>query len=76
MHQSSKSAKMGDIKLARRQGMIAAYLNFVAIVLALVVALVVTALVVGIYGKDWSLNKCLKKGIIKKYCNTLTCNPI
>lgn len=60
--QSSKSAKMGDIKLSRQQGMIAAYLNFVAIVLALVIAFILTTLMVGLYGEDFSRDVCYSKG--------------
>ena len=47
--QSSKSMKRGDIRQARQYGMIAAYLNFTAITVALVVACLVIGLVAGIY---------------------------
>lgn len=53
---------MGDIKLSRQQGMIAAYLNFVAIVLALVIAFILTTLMVGLYGEDFSRDVCYSKG--------------
>ena len=43
--QSSKSMKRGNIRQARQHGMIAAYLNFTAIAVALVIACVIIGLV-------------------------------
>ena len=48
--QSKKSALIGAVKVARKQGMIAAYLNVAAIVAALVVACLAMGLVLGLYG--------------------------
>ena len=48
--QSKKNAAIGDVTVAQRQGMIAAYLNIAAIVAALVVACLVMGLVLGLYG--------------------------
>ena len=48
--QSEKSAQSGAIKVARSQGMTAAYLNVAAIVASLVVACVVMGLVLGLFG--------------------------
>ena len=48
--QSRKSAVDGAVKVAKKQGMIAAYLNVIAIVAALVVACLVMGLVLGLYG--------------------------
>lgn len=42
--------KMGDIRKARDQGMVAAYLNIIAIVFALVVASVAIGVAIGVYG--------------------------
>ena len=62
--QSKKSAKVGDIRQARMYGMIAAYLNFSAIAVALVTACLTTGLVIGIRGYDHSLQTCVNKGIL------------
>ena len=48
--QSKKNAGGGAIKVARRQGIVAAYLNIIAIIASLVVACVVMGLVLGLYG--------------------------
>ena len=42
--------KMGDIRKARDQGMVAAYLNIIAVVFALVVAAVAIGVAIGVYG--------------------------
>ena len=42
--------KIGDIRKARDQGMVAAYLNIIAIVFALVVAAVAIGVAIGVYG--------------------------
>ena len=55
--QSRKSAVDGAIKLAKKQGMIAAYLNVIAIVAALVVACLVMGLVLGLYGPVYTQNQ-------------------
>ena len=41
--------KMGDIRKARDQGMVAAYLNIIAIIFALVVAAVAVGVAIGVY---------------------------
>ena len=48
--QSKKSAVIGAVKVAKKQGMIAAYLNVAAIIAACVVACLVLGLVLGLYG--------------------------
>ena len=48
--QSKNNADRGDINEAKKQGMIAAYLNVAAIVAALVAACVIMGLVLGLYG--------------------------
>ena len=48
--QSKKNAAIGAVKVARKQGMIAAYLNIAAIIAALVVAFLVMELALGLYG--------------------------
>ena len=48
--QSKKNAQTGATKVARRQGITAAYLNVSAIIASLVVACVVMGLVLGLYG--------------------------
>ena len=60
--QSSKSASMDAIKQARTQGMIAAYLNFAAIITALALATVMIGLVVGIEAREYSLRMCINRG--------------
>ena len=44
------SLKIGDIRKARDQGMVTAYLNIIAIVFALVVAAVAIGVAIGVYG--------------------------
>ena len=60
--QSSKSANVNAIKQARTQGMIAAYLNFAAVITALALATVVIGLVVGIEARDYNLRMCINRG--------------
>ena len=48
--QSKKNALSGVINEARKQGMIAAYLNVAAIIAAIVVACLIMGLVLGLYG--------------------------
>ena len=55
--QSGKSAVNGAVKVAKKQGMIAAYLNVIAIVAALVVACLVMGLVLGLYGPVYTRNQ-------------------
>ena len=45
--------KMGDIRKARDQGMVAAYLNIIAIIFALVVASVAIGVAIGVYGPTY-----------------------
>lgn len=56
--QSRESAKLGNTKTARNQGLIAAYLNVAAIIVAFVVALLVTGLTIGLYAPTYYLNQC------------------
>ena len=65
--QSSKSRKKGAIRQARLYGITAAYLNFAAIVVALVIACLTIGLVVGIHGYDYNLQQCINKGKIIIY---------
>ena len=48
--QSKNNAALGVINEAKKQGMIAAYLNVAAIIAALVAACVIMGLVLGLYG--------------------------
>ena len=59
--QSKKNALTGLINEARKQGMIAAYLNLAAIVAALVVACLIMGLVLGLYGPVYAR---------QQYCNS------
>ena len=61
--QSKKNSKIGAKALARKQGVIAAYLNIIAVVFALVVAVVCTGLVIGLYGPEYTLQQCINKGM-------------
>ena len=54
---------MGDIKLARKQGIVAAYLNIIAIFFALVFVVVAVNAVVWGYGHTYLLQECLTKGV-------------
>ena len=54
---------MGDIKLARKQGIVAAYLNIIAIFFALVVAVVAVNAAVWGYGHTYLLQECLAEGV-------------
>ena len=60
--QSSKSANVDAIKQARTQGMIAAYLNFAAVITALALVTVVIGLVVGIEVREYNLRMCINRG--------------
>ena len=51
--QSRKNAQIGAIGIARKQGMMAAYLNVTAITAALLVACFVTGMVLGLYGEEY-----------------------
>ena len=55
--QSKQSLKRGDIKTARNQGLLAAYMNMFAVIAALVVAAVVTGLVIRFYGPTYYRDK-------------------
>ena len=50
------------MRQARQYGMIAAYLNFTSIALALVIACLTIGLVVGIHGRAHNIQVCLNKG--------------
>ena len=66
--QSSKSAKANSIKLARFQGMVAAYLNAAAVVFSLVIAFVVSPVVIAIITPN-DLDRCISIGMYSRYCN-------
>ena len=59
--QSKKNAQFGVINEAKKQGMIAAYLNVAAIIAALVVACLVMGPVLGLYGPVYAR---------EQYCNS------
>ena len=44
-----KNAQIGAIETARKQGVIAAYLNIATIIVALIIACLVLGLVLGLY---------------------------
>ena len=54
---------MGDIKLARKQGIVAAYLNITAIFFALVVCVIAISAAVFGYGHTYLLQECLASGM-------------
>ena len=58
---------MGDIKLARKQGMVAAYLNIIAIFFALVVVVVAVNAAVWGYSYTYLLQECLAEGVSLPY---------
>ena len=60
--QSRESARKGATKVARSQGMVAAYFNIAAILFALLMAILMTGLVIGLYGETWAFNKCYRRG--------------
>ena len=47
---------MSEITKARNQGLIAAYMNFFAVITAFVMAAVITGLVIGLYGPTYYRN--------------------
>ena len=49
--QSKKNVAIGAVEIARKQGIVAVYLNIAAIVSALVVACFVIGLTLGLYGR-------------------------
>ncbi len=59
--QSRKSNSLGQTELARQQGMIAAYLNIIAIIFSLVLAMLVIGLSLGIHLPEYYLEKCEKE---------------
>lgn len=73
MHlQSQASARSGAIKVARSQGIAAAYLNVATILFALILAIVVTGLVVGLYGPTYAIQNCIDRG---KSCSVVNTQP-
>ena len=48
--------------MARAQGMTAAYLIFAAIVLAMVLAVIIPGVVIGTYGEEYALQRCINNG--------------
>lgn len=53
---------MGDIRLARDQGMVSAYLNVTAVIFALVIAAVAIGVAIGVYGPTYFLQQCIELG--------------
>ena len=65
---------MGNIKQARWQGLIAAYLNVTAVIFALVFAAVAMGAVLGIYGPTYYLDQCRDRNTVSsssfsKFCS-------
>lgn len=54
---------MGDIKLARKQGVVAAYLNITAVFFALVVCVIAVSGAAWGYGHTYLLQECLASGM-------------
>ena len=54
--QSRKNAQIGAIEIARKRGMMAAYLNVTAITAALLVACFVTGMALGLYREEYAYN--------------------
>ena len=63
--QSKKNAGIGAVNEARKQGIIAAYLNVAAIIAALVVACLVMGLVLGLYGPIYAREQYCS---LRDYC--------
>ncbi len=59
--QSRESNSLGQTKLARHQGMIAAYMNIIAIIVSLVLAMLAIGLSLGIHLPEYYLSKCKKE---------------
>ena len=59
--QSQVSAKMGHTEKARNQGLVAAYLNAAAVIIAFLVALLATGLAIGLYAPVYYLEQCRDK---------------
>lgn len=57
--QSRKNAQIGAIEIARKRGMMAAYLNVTAITAALLVACFVTGMALGLYREEYARQKYL-----------------
>lgn len=51
--QSKQSLMYGDITAARNQGLLAAYMNFAAIIMAFVLAMLAIGLVIGLYSQEF-----------------------
>ena len=67
--QSKKSSLIGAVKVARKQGMVAAYLSVAAIIAALVVACLVMGLVLGLHGPVYArLQYCNYRRGSYSYC--------
>ena len=58
---------MGHTKNARNQGMVAAYLNVAAVVIAFLVALLATGLAIGLYSPVYYLQQC-RDEVESKFC--------
>lgn len=58
---------MGDIRLARDQGMVSAYLNVTAVIFALVIAAVAIGVAIGVYGPTYFLQQCIEIGKPTKF---------
>lgn len=67
---------MGDIRLAREQGMVSAYLNVTAIIFALVVAAIAIGVTIGVYGPTYYLQQCIQLGMQTNHvhaCSKVLC---
>ena len=67
--QSKRNAILGVINEAKKQGMIAAYLNVAAIIAALVVACLVMGLVLGLYGPVYARQQYCRSYYYYRYCS-------
>ena len=54
---------MGDIRLARDQGIVSAYLNVTAVIFALVIAAIAIGVAIGVYGPTFYLQQCIESGM-------------
>lgn len=49
---------MGHIKSARREGLVAAYMNVAAVAVAFLVALLATGITIGLNAPDYYIQRC------------------
>ena len=75
MHiQSQMAFRMGDTRLARDRGLVAAYLNIAAVASALFVAAIAIGVAIGVYGPTYYLQQCINTGMSHSHTEFHTTN--